>query len=344
MHKRNAVTYDGFFCVTIDTEEEGRWGGGFPREGHSVEHIQELPRLQALFDQYGIRPVYLVDYPIVKSSLSIDIIKNISDDGRCEIGAHVHPWCNPPFDEDNNKYHSYLCNLPLQLQKEKIRILSDQIEKSFGIKPLSFRAGRYGFNDKTLEALESQGYLVDSSVTPYKSWIEDGGPSFIGAPVSPYFPATEDVNKTGAERILLELPVSVGFNRINFDIAYKMHEYLSAKPFTFFHMIGIMDRLRILRKVFLTPELFSLDEMVMLSRVFVFKRIPLLVMMFHSTVISPGKTPYVKNEDELEQFYMKLDSYFNFAINKLKLRNCTLVEFRNQYVGGKIDRSWDISN
>jgi hypothetical protein len=335
MYRNNEVKLQGYFCITIDTEEEGRWGRGFPREGHSVEHIKELPRLQALFDKYGIKPVYLVDYPVVKNSLSLGILKDISDDGRCEIGAHVHPWCNPPLEEDNDKYHSYLSNLPLQLQKEKIRILSDEIEKSFGKRPLSFRAGRYGFNGKTVEALESQGYLVDSSVTPYKSWEHDGGPSFIGAPVSPYFPATADVNKSEGERMLLELPVSVGFNRANFDIAYKVHEYLSAKPFSSFHIIGIMDRLKILRKVFLTPELFSFEEMKMLTKIFVYKKIPLLVMMFHSTIISPGKTPYLRNGNELEQFYLKLDNYFDFAINDIKLRNCTLIEFRNQYIGGK---------
>lgn len=335
MSKAKGKEWTGYFAVTIDTEEEGLWSGGYPREGHSLEHMRELPRLQALFDKHRVKPVYFVDYPIVKDSTSRNILKHINDSGLCEIGAHVHPWCNPPFEEKNDAYHSYLSNLLLELQKEKIRILTNEIEQTFGNQPLSFRAGRFGFNGKTLEALESQGYLVDSSVTPYKSWKDDGGPSFLEAPVTPYFPKTEDVNRPGEDRKLLELPVSVGFNRIRFEWAHSVHELLSSKPYSSFHLIGILNRLGMLQKIFLSPEQCSLEEMITLSKVFSYKKVPILVIMFHSTSISPGKTPYVRNKSELEQFYSKLDSYLDFLINELKLRNCTLIEFRREYLGDR---------
>ena len=125
-------------------------GGGYPREGHSVEHIRELPRLQSLFDKHNVKPLYFVDYPIIKNPTSLNILKQISDDERCEIGTHVHAWCNPPFEEKNDAYHSYLSNLPIKLQKEKIKVLKNEIEQSFGKKQLSFRSGRYVFNGKTL--------------------------------------------------------------------------------------------------------------------------------------------------------------------------------------------------
>ncbi len=336
MSKTEGKERTGYFAITIDTEEEGLWGGSYPRVGHSLKHMRELPRLQALFDKHRVKPVYFVDYPIVKDSTSQNILKHINDSGLCEIGTHVHPWCNPPFKENNDAFHSYLSNLPFELQMEKIRILTNEIEQTFGKQPLSFRAGRYGFNHKTLEALESQGYLVDSSVTPYMSWKDDGGPSFLEAPVTPYFPKSEDVNRSGESRKLLELPVSVGFNWTRFDRAHSTYEFLSSKRLLrSLHTIGVLHRTKVLRKVFLSPERYSLDEMSMLAKVFSYKKIPLLVMMFHSTSISPGNTPYVRDRNELECFYSKLDNYLNFVINELKLRNSTLIEFRDKYLGDR---------
>ena len=90
-----------------------------------------------------------------------------------------------------------------------------------------------------------------------------------------------------------------------------------------------------MQKIFLTPEISSLQEMKRLSRVFVKKNKPILVMMFHSTSILPGKSPYVRTAADLKVFYKKLDNYIAYAKDELKLKNCTLSEYRNIYFGGQ---------
>ena len=78
--------------VTIDTEEESCWDGRFRAEGNTVENIARLPQLQQTFDELGIRPTYLVDYPVLDDAASVEIIGRMAETGLCELGTHLHPW------------------------------------------------------------------------------------------------------------------------------------------------------------------------------------------------------------------------------------------------------------
>lgn len=173
--------------VTIDTEEEGLWGGAYRATGNTVENVRRgVGRFQELCDRFGIRPTYLVDAPVVEDDYAAGLLREIQDDGRAEIGAHVHPWCNLPFEEELNARNSYLCNLPERLQRDKIVWLTDAIEARFGRRPTSFRAGRYGLDIAGARILYDLGYVVDSSVTPFMDHSRDGGPNFEDAPFLPY--------------------------------------------------------------------------------------------------------------------------------------------------------------
>ena len=86
--------------VTIDTEEEGLWGGAFKTSGNTVENIVGIDRFQQLCEQHDIRPTYLVDTPVVEDDRSVDLLKPAWESGRCEIGAHLHPWCAPPLQQE----------------------------------------------------------------------------------------------------------------------------------------------------------------------------------------------------------------------------------------------------
>src|SRR5262249_2319894 len=48
--------------LTVDTEEEGRWQGTYPRDGNRVTNIAWLRRLEPLLSEFGIKPTFLVDY------------------------------------------------------------------------------------------------------------------------------------------------------------------------------------------------------------------------------------------------------------------------------------------
>src|SRR5262245_24540684 len=85
--------------IIVDTEEEFDWSAPFARENVSVTAIQEVDRLQRTVSPYGLRPTYVVDYPVAATSSSAETLGAFAEAGECRIGAHLHPWVTPPFDE-----------------------------------------------------------------------------------------------------------------------------------------------------------------------------------------------------------------------------------------------------
>ena len=112
-----------YLIVTIDTEEDN-WGEYYLPE-YSLRNIEEIPKLQDLFNEFNVKPTYLITYPVATNERAVFILKRILDEGKCEIGNHCHPWNTPPFEEERNKFNSMLCNLPMELQYKKIKVLHD---------------------------------------------------------------------------------------------------------------------------------------------------------------------------------------------------------------------------
>ncbi len=107
---------EAILVVTIDVEEDN-WG--IHRTDLTVENVREINRLQVLFDRYEVKPTYLLSYPVASCHWAVDILAKIFAEGRCEIGAHLHPWNTPPLKEDLTERNSMLSNLPYELQIEK---------------------------------------------------------------------------------------------------------------------------------------------------------------------------------------------------------------------------------
>lgn len=303
--------------VTIDTEEEGLWSGNYEAEA-TVENIRSIPRFQDLCNRYSIQPTYLITTPVAQSDHSIDVLRPIQDEGRCEIGTHVHPWNSPPLDsETSGKKDSFLCNLNPEVQHAKLKQLTELIEENFGRRPISFRAGRYGIGSSALKSLCELGYKVDSSVLPLADYRHQNGPDFRHANCMPYFPL--DLNVQSKDRLegLLEIPVTSGFTHRHFGLADRLRRIAMAPPLRRFRAVGALDRLGIATKVKLSPEQASLNQMKQLATAVTRRRVPTLVLMFHSSSLMPGASPYVGSEQELDKFLGRLEGFFQFALADL---------------------------
>ena len=112
-----------------------------------------IDRAQRVFDEFGIVPNYVVDYPIATQEEAFGPLKVYADAGRALIGAHLHPWVSPPHEEEVNGIGSG--NLPRALQ-EKLRVLTERIADAFGAR-LTYPAGRYGFGPNTAKILDAWG-------------------------------------------------------------------------------------------------------------------------------------------------------------------------------------------
>src|SRR3954449_12826773 len=54
--------------VSIDTEAEFDWNGPFLRSHTNVRNLGHQIRAQEIFDTFGVRPIYLVDYAVATQS------------------------------------------------------------------------------------------------------------------------------------------------------------------------------------------------------------------------------------------------------------------------------------
>ncbi len=312
------------FILSVDTEEEWDWSGPFPQHTFSVNNGRNIPKFQAFCDKLGIKPTYFVDYAIADDPESVENLKNPMDEGRCEIGGHLHPWCNPPVEEDvSNTDNSHAINLPGDLVARKLENLGIKLAQAFGKKPVSFRSGRWGTNEKMLKLLANEGYKIDSSIHPYYA---DTLFSYHKAPDTPYWPSFSEFTRPGSQREIFELAVTAGYNRPNFPFWNKLHLALSRKPLSNFRLIGILWKLGIMRKIQLSPELANTEEMISLVKAAIARGNRVIHMYFHSSSLLPGMTPYVKNATEEKEFYDRIGAVFNFLKENTHLHCCTLEE------------------
>ena len=187
--------------VLIDTEEEFDWGKPHDRNSTGTTSIAAQARAHRLFERYCIKPIYCIDYPVAETGYAP--LKELFDDGKCDIGTHLHPWVSPPHDETVNNRNSYPGNLPPVLEREKLARLTDLITERFDARPTVYKAGRYGVGPATTETLEALGYDIDASVVPETDFRPEEGPDFSHCGGNPYW--------FGRERRLLEIPMTVGF-------------------------------------------------------------------------------------------------------------------------------------
>jgi hypothetical protein len=319
--------------VTIDTEEEGLWNGSYPREGLTVENTRGIPRFQELCNQFGVRPTYLVDTPVVNDDRSVSLLGEIARSNRCEIGAHLHPWCAPPFYDAVYPRDSYLCNLQEGVQRAKLTGLTEAIERRFGCRPTSFRAGRYGLDMTGASILRELGYSVDSSVIPYSDFSHQQGPDFRRAPYAPYRLGGYDICRPCPDGFLCEVPVSVGYNRKNFDRADRLLAAAGGPRLKLLHTEGILDRLGVVRKIKLSPEQADGKRMKQLINALNYLQAPALVMMLHSSSLLPGLSPYVRTPTDLEKFFGRLQDTFGYCIESQGMISRTLSEFASDFGG-----------
>ena len=97
--------------VVVDTEEQFDWSAPFSRGSTSVTAMRHIGRAQSIFDRFGIKPTYVIDYPVATQPDGFETLGEIWSRQGCQIGSHLHPWVTPPYTEDVNGRNSFTFNL-----------------------------------------------------------------------------------------------------------------------------------------------------------------------------------------------------------------------------------------
>ncbi len=292
--------------VVIDTEEEFDWGRPVDRANIGVAHMECISRCQDIFNEYQIKPCYVIDYPIVSQGVGSRLLKHFHRQGQCEIGAHLHPWVNPPFTEQLTPSHTYPGNLPVPLEFEKLQNLKSLIDSEFAQHTTIYKAGRYGFGPNTEKILQQLGFEIDVSVCPPVNYAADGGPDYRSYSDRPFW---------FGEQKLLELPVSGAFvgsaGRFGPDLYQWSQQFKAVK------LPGILSRLGIVDRLMLSPEGFSSKEHLKLTKHLLAQGSRIFTWSFHSPSMVPGNTVYVRNDAQLQQFLGEFRRYFDFFFDEL---------------------------
>jgi len=311
--------------VGIDTEGDNQWDPR-ARANQTFENIYALPRLHALFARHGVRPTYVITYPVARDAGSAEVLRALKRGGDCEIGAHHHAWETPPCTAEDVRRHPYAANLPLRQFEDQLAQLTAAIEEAVGERPVSYRSGRFGFSADHVAALERHGYLIESSVAPLFFEAHKNGPDFVEAPLRPYFLAYDSATRPGTSG-LLEIPVSAALDRR----LPKRLQYLYARAPRPYTTKRVLRKLGIARVRWLRPSYSPLDDMISLARDLAAAGEPVLNLLFHSSEAIVGGSPYNRTEAELAAFCDRLERFFDYARNGLRAEPATFTEFARQY-------------
>jgi len=285
--------------VSIDTEEDNWYRS---RERVTCDNIRELARQATFFQRFGVRPTYFTSYQVAIHPAAADVMREVGPRG--EIAAHLHPWNTPPLAEAFAPRNSMLKNLPLSLQLSKLQTLTDTLDETFGIRPRAFRAGRYGLGTGTVAALLRCGYRIDSSVTPFISWEDfDDGPSFVDAPL--------EVHRLGPRGEIIEIPLSCGFNRGPFPLWGRVRQAFDVAALRPLRLVGLAARTGICKRIVLSPELASVDEMLTLSRRLLERGVRHLHLTWHSPSLKAGLSPFTPTQADVLRLYGLIEEYFD---------------------------------
>jgi peptidoglycan/xylan/chitin deacetylase (PgdA/CDA1 family) len=152
-----------FFVIGVDTEQDVN--RKYVHTGGYRNITEGVSKLLDILDDFKAKPTWFVT-PDVAQHCG-DFFSELAV--RHEVGCHVHPEC---FDcsIDGMRMEKILPQFSYQKQLEMLQEASDIISHNVGVYPRSFRAGKFAVNMDTLRALESCGFNVDCSITPFADW------------------------------------------------------------------------------------------------------------------------------------------------------------------------------
>ena len=294
-------------CV-IDAEEEFDWSKPFSRSNDSVTTIRSQSLAQKVFGRFKLVPTYAVDYPVAAKDDGYGPLREFAQSGLCDIGAQLHPWVTPPYEEEVNNANSFAYNLPEVLQRKKMAALGEAIERNFGVKPKILRTGRYGAGRATIGLLQEFGYQMDCSVVPGPP-ITQYSPDYSGAPSTPYW-----LSRNPA---ILEIPVTAGLVGGMRQSQSLADAIFSSSLGRTIRLPGILSRLGLLNRVRLSPEGHTLDEAKALTRSLLRDGQRVFSISYHSPSLEPGNTPYTGTTKDVERFLGWLEGYLEFFMSEI---------------------------
>lgn len=291
--------------ITLDTEMDAdiHWKKeGVPQFTSVLEGIPNI--LRPIWDKYDVHPIYFVSPEVARSAACCQVLKAEVAKGAV-IGAHLHPEYIEPFQHEKKEEAEFPCYAyTKEIEKEKLENLTDLIERNIGIRPVWYRAARYGADLDTIHILQELGYQYDSSVTPGISWKKKKGPDHSKAPLHEYIVSDTDLyrpaaseHKTGITGTgICEYPITITGKRCGIIGKFLPDNWL------FYNWLRPTHMTYLEQKYLLYKMKHQNNNK--------------LVMMFHSMEIMINKTPFVRTKWMQTYFLWRLEKTLAYARKK----------------------------
>lgn len=298
-------------CVVIDTEEEFDWGAPFSRHNRRVQALGWLHAGQRVFRRHGVKPAFLLDYPVAADPRSSEIFGPWLAADECEVGAQLHPWVTPPFEEVICPTNSFACNLPADLERRKLERLTEAVVEAVGMPPVIYKAGRYGLDVRRERTLTDLGYAIDTSVVPNRSFAgKGGGPDYFGFPEEPF--------RYRPEGRLLYLPAtSAVIGPLGRLVGGRHGRAVFARGMQRMHVPGMLARSRLLERIMLTPEGNTLAELCRLVDALCRDGRKVFTLSLHSPSFMPGGTPYAATPQAVDALLGRIDGFLEHFLGRI---------------------------
>lgn len=315
--------------VVIDTEAEFDWGKGIWTDVGRVSSITGLRDSFDIFRRHGIRPVLVVDHPVITNEESAAIIAALAEEG-CEIGVHLHAWSTPPIAGPKDDWHSFSGNLGPMFERAKIATLTEAVERRIGRRPTVFKGGRYGNGPNTFDTLRELGFEVDLSLCPAYDYAAMGGPDYTHYSARPGW--------LGAPGGLLSLPTTAGWVGTLESLGARLGPLLHGRAGRRLRLARIAARANALYPARLSPEGHDLHTMQRLTRALHRQGLRIFSLSLHSPSLQVGNTPYTRTREELDRLLHDLDGYLAYFRTELGGRFATASEIRSGLLAGQAAR------
>lgn len=295
--------------VIVDTEEEFDWSRPFSRDHVAVTAMRAQGLAHRIYERYGMTPTYAVTYPVATRADGFGLLRELLADGACEIGAHLHPWVTPPFDEPVSDRNSMAGNLPEALERMKLERLVEAIGTAFGERPRLYKAGRYGLGPNSARLIEALGFAIDASVLPATDLRGRHGPDYRAYTAAPFW--------FGHARPVLELPVTAGAAGLLAGSAAVRRALLGRPALERLHVPGLLARSGLLERITLTPEGVDHAAHRRLVRSLLARGQRVFTLTYHSPSLAVGHTPYVRSAADLAAFLDRIERFLDFFMGEL---------------------------
>lgn len=301
---------------TVDVEEEGLFSGRYPRQPSGLSNVAHLRRLEFITRRLGLPLTLLATYPVISDPDCRGVLLNMRNELGAELGAHLHPWCTPPWGPADEPEPHLAAEIPAQRLEQKLSAQLAAHAELLGAPAISFRMGRFDLPPALLAALPAHGLKVDSSLVPLRTTMQ--GPDHFSCPVEPHRPLDHE----GRPLPLCEVPLTLvpllsGSQRLTTALAGKLPHRAGRRLKVIYRHLGVVGT---------QPTMFSGAAMRAAARRHLARGGRTLVMYLHSSELLPGATPTCPDEAAVAALVRKVRIFLGWLYDKYDIEGLRLGE------------------